>query len=303
MMLGGLWRGVQQDQLPPWPEDAPLPPPLHFTRAVLHPPHDPLDASTDDDAATPKHWVQMHDMAGLYHFTMCEHFSEEQPVAARQNDRRKSSGEVSPAPASKASSLSRRRKVAHAAARWEWPWLGQAASCRDFLGLGYTLGAVEDVTVQVFCIPTEHFQHTQQLEGASPFAKRAKEQLRAREARARSERRRQRLEEDKLKPIWQRGNDSMRSEGLNDTAMTGFSAALSVASDAPKESSRTGARMQKDGVLSDAAQSGGKRQQGRRKKKAKHTNKPSAARRVLIAVERIIVRGEGGGGEQAQVVL
>ena len=94
----------------------------------------------------------------------------------------------------------------------------------------------------------------------------------------------------------------MRSEGLNDTAMTGFSTALSVASDAPKESSRTGAQMQKDGVLSDAL-SGGKRQQGRRKKKAKRTNQPSAARRVLIAVERIIVRGEGGGGEQAQVVL
>lgn len=264
---------------------------------MLRPPHDPLDDLAEDESSGPQHWVQMHDVAGLYHFTMCERFSEAQCATPQQTDKANSDGHASSAPVSKGPPLASRRRIAQASAQWEWPWLGQAASCRDFIGLGYTLGVVEDVTAQVFCIPTEHFQHACQVEGMSPFAKRAKEQLRAKEARARRERRQQRLEQDKLKPIWQRGNSSTRSsEGLRDTTMTGFSA-LSVCSDTP---GRSAARTQKD--RSDAAPYGAAKQ-NRRATAARHTKAPKAARRVLIGVERVIVRGEGGGGEKTQVVL
>ena len=141
----GLWKGVEQEsQESPWPEDAPLPPPLRFLRTKLLPPPDFLDDGAEGRAC--QRWVRLTDYGGLFHFSMCEMGVAGAPIGTYAPTNPRKTHQPSAADSMEeqegariSSELPPARKkngpaVARSECRWEWPWLGNASNVRDFLG-------------------------------------------------------------------------------------------------------------------------------------------------------------------------
>ena len=353
-----LFRGVQLDSLPPWPDEPtdPMPPVLNFTRATLLPPRDPLDDGSDDSKFSherPRRWIAMHDMGGLFTYTFCEREvepePEEEPAAVDEDDDEDDNGDDRGGGDKPKSKSKRRRKhkgdgptVAKADSSSAWPILGESSSVTSLLGLGYTLTNLEEVQAHVFVVPTNHLKHSGKARPLLPFAAKAKQAMKEKEAAARRERKKLKeeafKEEQKNLPVWKRNkNQQMEhtTQSFGDTQATLGQTMASLESGQVTQSALGETGMRTTKTLASEADAGGnpgdgdegegdaKKQRKRKKKTAGPTLKQRVAakkakalakeqeekeasqhdRSVMIVVERVVTQGDNTAGTIPKVYI
>eukprot|EP01043_Picozoa_sp_COSAG02_P024996 COSAG02_NODE_1387_length_12938_cov_24.292235_6_plen_1592_part_00 len=325
------FRGVQLDSLPPWPDDPtdPLPPILKFTRAVLLPPRDPLDDGSDNAQFThakPRRWVTMQDMGGSFTYSFCER-EVKRAFTPNEDGTKDDSLQKDQQGATKTTGHRRKNGQAPSVAKvdssWAWPILGESSSVTSFLGLGYTLTNLEEVQAHVFVVPTSHLQHSHKPRPLLPFAAKAKQVIKEKEASARRERRKREKEifkeEQQHLPVWkrkQRMETSTQSFGdtqetLNQTMSTLEGAQVTQSVDEQASTTKSFA----DEAGDEETPPGDSKKKRHRRKKQQSMKERVAAKKskalakeneerlksktdrsVMIIVERVLIQGDNAAG-------
>ena len=171
--------------------------------------------------------------------------------------------------------------VARAEGLWQWPWLGEASNVRDFLGMGYTLGQVEEVTSQVFCIPTQHMKHRHTQPGSSPFLAKAKKAVAAQQAVA------ARRHAEPSTTSREQSNPMETTLG----SLGGSELGNTLASQSFNTTPKPGADAVVAGGTMQAVAKRGHADNDRKQQRRNDAGKIDPTRRVLVAVERVTTRG------------